>query len=99
MTMIKIDFEFDSTYGVFRDALHLPEDHTFTEAEIEAMKQQRFDNWWAAVNTPPPETVEETPTPPAQTITIAGETYNLLEGTPPSGAKLVEVNGSWYVKA
>ena len=99
MTMIKIDFEFDSTYGVFRDALHLPEDHTFTEAEIEAMKQQRFDNWWAAVNAPPPETVEETPTPPAQTITIAGETYNLLEGTPASGAKLVEVNGSWYVKA
>jgi hypothetical protein len=99
MTMIKIDFEFDSTYGVFRDALHLPEDHTFTEAEIEAMKQQRFDNWWAVVNTPPPETVEETPTPPAQTITIAGETYNLLEGTPPSGAKLIEVNGSWYVKA
>ena len=32
MTMIKIDFEFDTPYGVFRDALHLPDDHTFTDA-------------------------------------------------------------------
>jgi hypothetical protein len=61
MTMIKIDFEFDSTYGVFRDALHLPEDHTFTEAEIESMKQQRFDNWWAIVNPPPSDVVDVTP--------------------------------------
>ena len=54
--MIKIDFEFDSPHGVFRDALHLPEDHTFTDDEIQAMKQQRYDNWWAIVN-PPPEDV------------------------------------------
>lgn len=97
--MIKIDFEFDSSYGVFRDALHLPEDHTFTDAEIQAMKQERYDNWWAAVNAPPAETVEEAPVPPAQTINIAGEDYVLLEGTPASGAKLIEVNGTWYVKA
>ena len=56
---MKIDFEFDSKYGVFRDALHLPDDHTFTDAEIEAMKQQRFDNWMAIVDAPP---TEETPT-------------------------------------
>lgn len=48
--MIKIDFEFDSPIGVFRDALWFPEDHGMTDAEIEAMKQQRFDAWWAAVN-------------------------------------------------
>jgi hypothetical protein len=53
--MIKIDFEFDSQYGVFRDALHLPEDHTFTNDEIQAMKQQRYDNWLAIVNAPPTE--------------------------------------------
>lgn len=53
--MIKIDFEFESTYGVFRDALHLPDDHGFTDAEIQAMKQQRFDNWLAIVNPPPAE--------------------------------------------
>lgn len=61
--MIKIDFEFDSQYGVFRDALHLPEDHGFTDAEIEAMKQQRLDNWLAIVNAPPIEenVIEEVP--------------------------------------
>ena len=53
--MIKIDFEFDSPYGVFRDALHLPENHGMTDAEIQAMKQQRFDNWIAIVNPPPVE--------------------------------------------
>jgi hypothetical protein len=43
---------------MFRDALHLPEDHTFSEAEIQAMKEQRRDNWIAIVTAPP---VEETP--------------------------------------
>lgn len=56
--MIKIDFEFDTPHGVFRDALHLPEDHTFSEAEIQAMKEQRRDNWIAIVTASP---VEETP--------------------------------------
>ena len=48
--MVKIDFEFDSPYGVFRDALHLPDDHGLSDDEIQAMKQQRFDNWLAIVN-------------------------------------------------
>ena len=56
--MIKIDFEFDSPYGVFRDALHLPDDHGMTDDQIQAMKQQRFDNWLAIINSPP---VEEPP--------------------------------------
>ena len=59
---MKIDFEFDSQYGVFRDALHLPDDHGMTDDEIQAMKQQRFDNWIAIVTAPPAEeVVEETP--------------------------------------
>lgn len=53
--MVKIDFEFDSPYGVFRDALHLPEDHGMSDVEITAMKQQRFDNWIAIVTAPPVE--------------------------------------------
>ena len=57
MTM-KIDFSFSSQYGIFSDALHLPDDHAFTDAEIKAMKQQRFDNWIAVITAPP---VEETP--------------------------------------
>jgi len=54
--MIKIDFEFDTPHGVFRDALHLPEDHTYTDAEIQAMKEQRRDNWIAIVTAPSVET-------------------------------------------
>lgn len=88
---MKIDFEFDTSHGVFRDALHLPDDHSFTDVEIELMKQQRRDNWIAVVTAPPPEEV-------VNTIDIAGETYTKLEGVPPSGAKLVEVSGVWYYK-
>jgi hypothetical protein len=53
--MVKIDFEFASKYGVFRDAIHLPDDHSFTNEEIEAMKQQRFDNWISVIEAPPPQ--------------------------------------------
>lgn len=69
MIMIKIDFEFDTPHGVFRDALHLPDDHAFTEDEIQAMKQQRVDNWIAIVNAPP---VEE---PAPEYIEIDGVRY------------------------
>lgn len=59
--MIKVEFEFETPYGTFRDALYLPEDHTYTEEQIAAMKQERLDNWIFAVENPPapePETVE-----------------------------------------
>lgn len=55
---MKIDFEFQTPHGLFRDALHLADDHSFTEAEIELMKQQRVDNWVAVVTAP---AVEDTP--------------------------------------
>ena len=54
---MKIDFEFQTEYGVFRDALHLPDDHTFTDEEIQAMKQQRVDNWIAVITAPPADEV------------------------------------------
>lgn len=88
--MIKIDFVFETPHGKFADALHLPDDHTFTDAEIEAMKVQRRDNWIAVVTAPP---VEDN-----STKEIGGEMYQKLEGVPPSGAKLVEVDGVWYFK-
>jgi len=56
---MKIDFEFQTPHGLFRDALHLPDDHGFSEAEIELMKQQRVDNWIAVVTAPPVETPAE----------------------------------------
>ena len=52
-----IVFEFNTPYGLFRDALHLAEDHSFTDANIEAMKQERVDNWIAIVSSPPVESI------------------------------------------
>ncbi len=57
--MIKIDFSFDTPHGKFADALHLPDDHGMTDAEIDAMKQQRLDNWLAVVTAVPEETPAE----------------------------------------
>jgi hypothetical protein len=51
--MIKIDFEFETQYGVFRDALYLPEDHDLSQEQIDAMKQERLDNWLFIVENPP----------------------------------------------
>ena len=57
--MVRIEFE--NVYGelVFRDAITLPDDHTLTDDEIEAIKQERFDNWVAVITAPPPEPVPE----------------------------------------
>ena len=54
---MKIDFFFDTQYGKFSDALHLPDDHGLSDEQIEAMKQQRFDNWIAVITAPPVEEV------------------------------------------
>ena len=53
--MVKIDFSFHSQYGTFADALHLPDDHGLTQDEINAMQQQRFDNWVAIITAPSAE--------------------------------------------
>jgi len=58
---MKIDFSFETQYGRFCDALHLPDDHTFSEEEIQALKQQRLDNWIAVVTAPPSEEVLQDP--------------------------------------
>jgi hypothetical protein len=50
--MIKIDFEFETQYGKFGDALHLPDDHGLSDVDIEAMKQQRLATWLAIFVTP-----------------------------------------------
>ena len=55
MTMIQIIFEFQTQYGVFRDALHLPEGHGLSDEQIDAMKQERVDNWIAVITAPPIE--------------------------------------------
>jgi len=58
--MIKIDF----TINGYSDALHLADDHGLTDAEIEAMKQARYDKWYDFIINPPPvvdEPVTEEP--------------------------------------
>jgi hypothetical protein len=53
--MVSIEFEFDTPHGTFRDALVLPDDHGLTDVELEAMKQQRLNNWIAVITTPAAE--------------------------------------------
>ena len=60
--MTKIDFEFDSPYGKYADAIVLLDGQTMTDAEIEAMKQARYDKWLAFVTAASAETAVATPT-------------------------------------
>jgi len=80
---MKIDFEFvHPIHGKFRDALNLPDNHGFTDAEIDAMKQQRFSNWVAVVEAPPVE---------PDTVEIDGITYEKVEIDGQTVLKPVEV--------
>lgn len=57
--MIQIIFERGEDPYNFRDALYLPDDHTFTDAEIEQMKDTRYNAWYQLVTNPPEVQVEE----------------------------------------
>ena len=61
--MVVIEFEFTTQYGVFRDAIHLADNHDLTEQEIMLMQQERLDNWIAIVSAP--ESVFPTDVPEA----------------------------------
>lgn len=50
--MVKIDFQISKDGYIYRDAIVLPNDHGLTNAEIEAMKQARFDAWYQIVTAP-----------------------------------------------
>jgi hypothetical protein len=86
---MKIDFEFQTPYGKFADALYLTENHSLTDSEIEKLKQDRLESWIAIITSP--SLAEDT-------IEIDGELYKKLDGTPPSGAQVVEIEGIWYYK-
>lgn len=49
---MKIDFEITDGVYTLHDALYLADDNNLTNDEIEAMKQERFDNWIAAITAP-----------------------------------------------
>jgi hypothetical protein len=50
---MKIDFEVQTKYGVFRDAIHTPVE--LTQEQIEAIKTERVNNWIAVIEAPQPE--------------------------------------------
>ena len=63
--MIKIDFIING----FSDALHLADDHGLSDAEIDAMKQARYDKWKDFIDNPPPvvdATADETVDTPVE---------------------------------
>ena len=56
---MQIVFEVETAYGKFCDALYFEDNAVPDEATIEAMKQERVDNWIAVVTAPPaPDYVE-----------------------------------------
>lgn len=67
--MIKIDFERQTSHGMYRDAITLPDDHQFTQAQIDAMMDERVNNWVAYMDNPPQ------PEPEPETVEIDGVTY------------------------
>jgi len=51
---MNIDFENSYNGIMYRDTIVLLDDHTFTNDQIEEMKQTRFNNWVKAITAPPP---------------------------------------------
>jgi hypothetical protein len=50
---MKIDFEFETPYGKFADALWFSDDEpTPSDIEIEILKQQRLNDWLAIFTEP-----------------------------------------------
>lgn len=57
--MISIQYEITKDGFTFKDAIVLPVEHGFTDAQIEEIKQKRFDDWYAIVIAPTEEVEEE----------------------------------------
>jgi hypothetical protein len=56
MVASKIDFEIQTPYGKYCDALHFWEGQIPSDEEIETLKQERVNNWIAVLTGPsPPE--------------------------------------------
>ena len=52
--LIQDTFSFDSKYGTYSDAIVMSEEeyNALSAAEIDAIKQQRFNNWILNIETP-----------------------------------------------
>jgi hypothetical protein len=56
---MQIRFNYETKYGVFSDALNLEDDHGYTEAELETMKEARRDSWVAYIDSTQVSEVQE----------------------------------------
>jgi hypothetical protein len=50
--MAKVDFEYETKYGKFADAIWYPDDAPMTDDEIAVEKQRRLDSWIALIENP-----------------------------------------------
>ena len=53
--MAKIDFEFETKYGKFADAIWYPDDAPMSDDEIAAEQQRRLASWIAIIENPAPQ--------------------------------------------
>lgn len=53
--MITINFEISQNGYKLKDAIVLPDDHGLTDVQIEVIKKQRFDDWYAVLTAPQDE--------------------------------------------
>ena len=97
---IKIDFERGADPYLYRDALYftLEQFDALTQEQIEEMKDERYNNWYNYVTNPPVSNEPAVGNSPQEELVIAGEAYRILQGIPASGAKLIEVNNTWYYR-
>ena len=56
---MQIIFEVETAYGKYTDALYFEDDAIPSDTEIEAMKQERVDNWIAVITAPAPIPTED----------------------------------------
>ena len=61
LIVIKIDFKFDTAYGIFSDALYFQDNQIPSEAEIESIKISRRDAWINLIENPPIDTEADYP--------------------------------------
>lgn len=77
---MKIDFEFITQYGTFKDCLNLEDDVSYSDEEIDAMKQQRLNNWLQIVDAASQLSLEEIET---RNLAIQQHLEAMMSDSPP----------------
>jgi hypothetical protein len=88
---VRIIFELGEDPWVYRDAIYLTAEQRaqLTDADIETMKQERYDSWYAIANPPAPYV------DPQQLVAPGPEIVEL----PAETNEYIEINGVKYIKA